>query len=119
MTTKIYGNSRSDGFSLFVTLVGALFVGGGFLLAHVSSLTMLLSLPVMLALVAVMVVRSKKWDVMSELVAVAAETPADAAVEAPVTFAMKPDTEAVATAASLPKVEKPKSSAVETNTAVA
>ena len=118
---KIYGNSRSDGFSMFVTLVAAIFVGGGFLLTRAGGLSLLASLPVMLGLVAVMVMKSKSWDVMSE-----APKAAGADMGTPVrlpNFPVKADTEAVATvgavANALPlSVEKPKS-AIETNTAVA
>ncbi len=113
---KIYGNSRSDGFTMFVVLVSAVFIGSGFLLSMFGGLALLVAVPVMLALVALMVVRARKWDVMSE-------APAVAVVAGPVltTFPVKADTEAVATSGAtvLPlPVDKPKS-AVETNTAVA
>ena len=128
---KIYGNSRSDGFNLFVTLVAALFVGGGFLLAAGGGVTLLASFPVLLALVGAMVVMAKKWDVMSDVVPASAQ-PQLADEGAPTrlpNFPVKADTEAVAVGAkagmpglampSLPSpIDKPKS-AVETNTAVA
>ena len=113
---KIYGNARSDGFSFFLAGIAGLFVVGGFLLAHVSDMTLAASLVALAALVAAMVVTLSKWDVMSD-----APKAAGADLGMPIrlpSFPMKADTEAVSLAAALPSVDKPKSM-VETNTAVA
>jgi hypothetical protein len=113
---KIYGNSKSDGFSLFVVAIGALFIGGGFLLAHVSELTLAVSLLAFVGVCAAMIAVVRRWDVMSEVEHV--EDSTGVPVRMP-NFPVKADTEAFATnVAALPVVEKPKS-AVETNTAVA
>ena len=123
---KIYGNARSDGFSLFVVLIGALFVGGGFLLAHVGELTIIASLLAFAGLCAAMVAVVRKWDVMSDVGAPGDAKQADDGVPVRLpNFPVKADTEAVATSssplnnvASLPVVDKPKT-AIETNTQVA
>ena len=120
---KIYGNSRSDGFPLFLTLVSAVFIAGGFLLTQVGGVALLAALPVMLALVALMVVRAQRWDVLSDA-PVAAGTDTGAPVRLP-NYPVKgesdllaPAPETVWASSSLPAIDKPKS-AVETNTAVA
>src|SRR5438067_1531254 len=116
---KIYGNSKSDGFSLFVVLIGALFVGGGFLLGNVSELTLIGSVVVFVAMIAAMLMVVRRFDVMSEVAPVAAAEQRDdhgVPVRMP-NFPVRADTEAVATAIALPVIDKPKH-AVETNTAV-
>lgn len=138
---KIYGNAKSDGFPLLMTLVGAVFVAAGVGLSTAGGLTLLAAAPALAALTAVMVVRLRKWDVMSE---VAAPTAVAAMVETTETiettqpnepsFPMtaQSDTELASSSAawangsvtsSLPapvgKPHAPVKSVVETNTAVA
>lgn len=135
---KIYGNAKSDGFPLLMTLVGAVFVGAGVGLSTAGGLTLLAAAPALAALTAVMVVRLRKWDVMSE---VAAPTAVAAMVETTETtqpnepsfpMAAQSDTELASSSAawatgsvtsSLPapvgKPHAPVKSVVETNTAVA
>jgi hypothetical protein len=113
---KIYGNSKSDGFSMFVVVIGALFIGGGFLLANVSEYTLGLSMLAFVGVCAAMIAFVRRWDVMSDVAH--SEESTGVPVRMP-NFPVKADTEAFATnVAALPVVEKPKS-AVETNTAVA
>jgi len=77
---KIYGNSQTDGFPILLALVGAVFTMGGVGLANVGSVTFLVGLPVIAVLVAVMVTRLSKWDVMSVVPAIDVNTPIGAVV---------------------------------------
>ena len=123
---KIYGNSRSDGFSMFVTVVAAGAVGAGFLLNTVGGLSLLAAIPVFVAVVAIMIMRASKWDVLSDAPA-AAGIDTGLPVRLP-NFPVKAETDAApatpsmasawSAATALPSVDKPKV-AVETNTAVA
>ena len=121
MQTKIYGNSSSDGFGLYMALITVLFGVGGVALAKVGAMAMLAAIPVFIALVVLMAVKLSKWDVMSTLTTAKAE----------VTFPVAAQTDAKPVAVvgawspskdsdtSLPAaVTKPKST-VETNTQVA
>ena len=112
---KIYGNAKSDGFSMFLTATGAVFVVGGFLLNTVGGMTFLATFPLFLVVAFAMIKVVGRWDVMSD-----AASPAAAATMP--TFPVKADTEATWTPANdtvLPSpVDKPKA-AIETNTAVA
>src|SRR5688572_4296451 len=63
---KIYGNSKSDGFPLLMAAAGALFAAGAWAMVYLSGITLLGSLAVFGLLVALMVVRIQRWDVMSE-----------------------------------------------------
>lgn len=71
---KIYGNSKSDGFPLLLSLVGGLFVAGGVGLATVGALTLVVGLPAFGLLAAVMIVKLRGWDVMTDARAPGAET---------------------------------------------
>ena len=122
MQTKIYGNSSSDGFGLYMGLITALFGIGGIAIAKLGALAMLAGVPVLLVLVALMAVKLSKWDVMSAAVP---------ATDLKVTFPVAAQTDATPAAvvaswspskandASLPaSVTKPKAT-IETNTQVA
>jgi hypothetical protein len=123
---KIYGNSKSDGFPVLVCVVGALFVVGGVGLNFLGAVTMFAALPLAAALIAVMVMKLSKWDVMSEVEAPRAEAasrvsfPVAAASDssaAPAPAAWSPSMASKNDSVLPLPVEKPKS-AVETNTAV-
>lgn len=127
MQTKIYGNSSSDGFGLYMGLITALFGLGGVGLAKLGAVAMLAGVPVFLVLVALMAVKLSKWDVMSTPAATDSKAVEVKAMTFPV--AAQTDAKPVATAASwspvagnetsLPAaVTKPKST-IETNTQVA
>ena len=124
---KIYGNSASDGFTTFVSIVGATFVVGGVLLNTIGGTAILIALPVMIVLVARMISRSDQWDVLSDA-PVASGVDHGVPVRMP-NFPVKADTDVKAIVPAvvvggwvpskdqLPSIDKPKH-AVETNTHV-
>lgn len=129
-SNKIYGNSQGDGFALYMGLITVLFVMGGIGLAKVGGVVLLAALPVFVVMCALMAMKVKKWDVMSDETAAmpAKDIKADVKVTTfpvPGVSDSKPNPAAAAwapsknSAATLPaSVEKPKST-VETNTHVA
>jgi predicted lipid-binding transport protein (Tim44 family) len=127
-TNKIYGNSQGDGFALYMGLITVLFVMGGIGLAKVGGIVLLAALPAFVVMCALMALKMKKWDVMSDETA---DLPSKDLNVKVMTFPVpgvsdsKPNPAAAAwapskdSAATLPApVEKPKST-VETNTHVA
>jgi hypothetical protein len=123
---KIYGNARSDGFPLLLSLIGVVFVLGGVGLSKVGGVAMLAGLVAFAALAAVMILKLRRYDVMSDVAAPGTE-PVMARPSFPVAAASDTTAEPAVAAwspsnvsdAGLPtRLEKPKS-VVETNTAVA
>lgn len=127
-SNKIYGNAQGDGFGLYMALITVLFVMGGIGLAKVGGIVLVAALPIFVVMVALMAVKLKKWDVMSEGVPMQKDAKVDVKVAtfpvpgasdskpnpAPAAWAPSKDSEM-----SLPaSVAKPKATVV-TNTNVA
>ena len=128
-SNKIYGNAHGDGFGLYMGLITVLFVMGGIGLAKVGGIVLVAAMPVFVVMCALMAMKLRKWDVMSDAVnAPMKDIKADVKVTTfpvPGVSDSKPNPAAAAwspskdSATTLPaSVEKPNKT-VETNTHVA